>query len=148
MDSAGAPASRAAGLADDQAGGQIDMPRQRSLALDPIDQQAPRAQPEILARLGHGQTFVGWSMALGRRWRIDCAIQEVDAERHQILFRMSLPFEARGRRTRAGGGGQEGEKEAIVDVRAEQVAAPDRCSAVRATVFRRLHRPAPALALE
>ena len=39
-----------------------------------------------------GQTFVGWSRALGRRWRIDGEIQEVDAERHQILFRMSYPF--------------------------------------------------------
>lgn len=39
-----------------------------------------------------GQTFVGWSRALGRRWRIDGKIQEVDAERHQILFQMSYPF--------------------------------------------------------
>lgn len=39
-----------------------------------------------------GQTFIGWSRALGRRWRIDGEIQEVDAERHHILFRTSLPF--------------------------------------------------------
>lgn len=48
-----------------------------------------RVEPEGLAVVG--QTFVGWSRALGRRWRIDGEIQEVDAERHQILFRMSLP---------------------------------------------------------
>ena len=47
-------------------------------------------KPEGLAVVG--QTFVGWSRAMGRRWRIDGAIQEVDVERHQILFRTSLPF--------------------------------------------------------
>jgi hypothetical protein len=39
-----------------------------------------------------GQTFVGWSRALGKRWRIDGEIQEVDADRHQILFIMAYPF--------------------------------------------------------
>jgi hypothetical protein len=48
-----------------------------------------RVEPEGPAVVG--QRFVGWSRALGRRWRIDGEIQEVDAERHQILFRMSLP---------------------------------------------------------
>ena len=39
-----------------------------------------------------GQKFVGWSRALCRRWRIDGEIQEVDTQRNQILFRMSLPL--------------------------------------------------------
>ncbi|MGH9352614.1 MAG: hypothetical protein ACRD2G_10710 [Terriglobia bacterium] len=40
-----------------------------------------------------GQKFVGWvgwSKALC--WRIGGEIEEVDGQRHQILFRMSLPF--------------------------------------------------------
>jgi len=49
-----------------------------------------RVEPEGPAVVG--QTFVGWSQALGRCWRIDGEIREVDAEHHQILFRMSLPF--------------------------------------------------------
>jgi len=49
-----------------------------------------RVEPEGPAAVG--QKFVGWTRALGRRWRIDGEIQEVDAERHQILFRMSLPL--------------------------------------------------------
>ncbi len=49
-----------------------------------------RVEPEGSAVVG--QTFGGWSKALGRRWPIDGEIQEVDAEHHQILFRMSLPF--------------------------------------------------------
>src|SRR5438128_2315338 len=39
-----------------------------------------------------GQKLAGWSRALCRRWRIDLEIEEVDAERHHILFRMSLPL--------------------------------------------------------
>jgi uncharacterized protein YndB with AHSA1/START domain len=39
-----------------------------------------------------GQKLVGWSRALGRRWRVEGEIQDVDAEMHQILFRMSLPL--------------------------------------------------------
>jgi hypothetical protein len=35
---------------------------------------------------------VGWSRALGRRWWINGAIEEVDAARHQIRFRMAYPF--------------------------------------------------------
>ena len=54
------------------------------------DLTVERVEPEGLAVVG--QTFVGWSRALGRRWRIDGEIQEVDAERHHILFRMSYPF--------------------------------------------------------
>ena len=55
------------------------------------DLTVDRVEPEGPAVVG--QTFVGWSSALGRRWRIDGAIQEVDAERHQILFRMAYPFD-------------------------------------------------------
>src|SRR5262245_12821333 len=47
-------------------------------------------EPEGVAVVG--QQFVGWSRALGRKWRIDVEIQEVDAQRHQLLFRMSYPF--------------------------------------------------------
>ena len=54
------------------------------------DLTVERVAPEGSAVVG--QTFVGWSRALGRRWRIDGEIQEVDAERHQILFRMAYPF--------------------------------------------------------
>ena len=54
------------------------------------DLTVERVEPEGSAVVG--QKFVGWSRALGRRWRVDGEIQEVDAERHQILFRMSLPF--------------------------------------------------------
>ena len=39
-----------------------------------------------------GQKFVGWTKPLCRRWRLDGEIQELDAERHHILFHMSLPF--------------------------------------------------------
>jgi len=54
------------------------------------DLTVERVEPEGPAAAG--QKFVGWTRALGRRWRIDGEIQEVDTERHQILFRMSLPF--------------------------------------------------------
>lgn len=39
-----------------------------------------------------GQRFFGSSRGLGRRWQVDGEIQEVDAQRHHILFRMSFPF--------------------------------------------------------
>jgi uncharacterized protein YndB with AHSA1/START domain len=39
-----------------------------------------------------GQRLVGWTRALCRRWRFEGEIQEVNAARHQILFRMSLPL--------------------------------------------------------
>ena len=54
------------------------------------DLTVERVEPQGPAVVG--QTFVGWTRALGRRWRIDGEVQEVDAQRHQILFRMSLPF--------------------------------------------------------
>jgi hypothetical protein len=54
------------------------------------DLTVERVEPEGPAVVG--QQFVGWSRALCRRWRIDGEIQEVDAGRHQILFRTSLPF--------------------------------------------------------
>jgi uncharacterized protein YndB with AHSA1/START domain len=54
------------------------------------DLQVERVEPEGPAKVG--QKFVGWTRALCRHWRIDGEIQEVDTQRHQILFRMSLPF--------------------------------------------------------
>jgi uncharacterized protein YndB with AHSA1/START domain len=54
------------------------------------DLTVERVEPEGPAVVG--QTFVGWSRAFGRRWRIDGDIREVDAGRHQIQFRTSLPF--------------------------------------------------------
>ena len=39
-----------------------------------------------------GQRFTGWSWALGRRWRFDGEVLEVDPDRRQIRFRMSLPL--------------------------------------------------------
>lgn len=41
-----------------------------------------------------GQKIVGWTKPLFRRWRwrLDGEIQELDAERHQIVFHMSMPF--------------------------------------------------------
>jgi len=58
------------------------------------DVTVERVEPEGPAVVG--QTFADWSRALGRRWPIDGEIQQVDAQRHQILFRMSLPFGAVG----------------------------------------------------
>ena len=54
------------------------------------DLTVERVEPEGPAVVG--QKFVGWSRALCRRWRVSGEIQEVDAQRHHILFRMSLPF--------------------------------------------------------
>ena len=39
-----------------------------------------------------GQRLAGWTRALCRRWRIEGEVVEVDAERHQIRFLMSLPL--------------------------------------------------------
>ena len=54
------------------------------------DLRVERVEPE--GRAVVGQKFVGWSRALCRRWEISGEIQEVNAERHQILFRLFLPF--------------------------------------------------------
>jgi hypothetical protein len=54
------------------------------------DMTVERVEPEGPARLG--QKFVWSSRALCRRWRIDGEIQEVDAQRHHILFRLTLPL--------------------------------------------------------
>jgi hypothetical protein len=54
------------------------------------DLTVERVEPEGPAVVG--QKFVGWSRALCQRWQISGEIREVDAQRHQILFRMSLPF--------------------------------------------------------
>ena len=55
-----------------------------------LDLTVERLEPEGPA--ASGQRFGGWSRALCRRWRIDGEVVEVDAERHQIRFRMSLPL--------------------------------------------------------
>ena len=39
-----------------------------------------------------GQKFAGWTRNLCKRWRVDGEVQEVDAARHQILFRTALPL--------------------------------------------------------
>jgi hypothetical protein len=39
-----------------------------------------------------GQRFCGWSQALCKRWRIAGEVEEVDAQRHHIQFRMTLPL--------------------------------------------------------
>ncbi len=39
-----------------------------------------------------GQKIADWSRALAKLWQVEGEIQEVDAERHHILFRMSLPL--------------------------------------------------------
>ena len=54
------------------------------------DLTVERVEPEGPAAAG--QKFAGWSRALGRRWRIDGEIRKVDAARHHILFRTSLPL--------------------------------------------------------
>jgi hypothetical protein len=54
------------------------------------DLTVERVEPEGPATVG--QKIAGWTRALCRRWQIDGEIQEVDKERHQILFRMSLPL--------------------------------------------------------
>jgi hypothetical protein len=39
-----------------------------------------------------GQRFVGWTRALCRRWTVEGEVVAVDAVRHHIQFRMSLPL--------------------------------------------------------
>ncbi len=39
-----------------------------------------------------GQVFTVSAPAFGKRWRVSFAIQHVDAARHQIRFRVTLPF--------------------------------------------------------
>src|SRR6516162_5816658 len=55
-----------------------------------LDLTVERIEPDGPA--APGQKFVGWTRELCRRWRIDGEIVEVDPGRHQILFRMALPF--------------------------------------------------------
>jgi hypothetical protein len=54
------------------------------------DLTVERVEPDGPAAAG--QRFAGWTRALGRRWPIDGEVLEVDAERHQIRLRMSLPL--------------------------------------------------------
>ncbi len=54
------------------------------------DMTVEQVEPEGLASAG--QRFVGWSRAMCRRWRIEGEVLEVDAVRHQIRFRTSLPL--------------------------------------------------------
>jgi hypothetical protein len=54
------------------------------------DLTVERVEPEGPAEVG--QKLVGWSRALCRRWRLEGAIEEVDAQRHHIQFRMALPL--------------------------------------------------------
>jgi hypothetical protein len=39
-----------------------------------------------------GQVITAWSRALGKKWDVSLTIELVDAERHQLRFRSSLPF--------------------------------------------------------
>jgi hypothetical protein len=51
--------------------------------------QVERVEPAGPATVG--QKIFGWTpKVLGWRWRIDGEIQEVDTQRHEILFRVSL----------------------------------------------------------
>jgi hypothetical protein len=52
------------------------------------DMTVERVVPEGPAMVG--QKFVWSSRALCRRWQIDGEIQELDAQRHHILFRLNL----------------------------------------------------------
>ena len=54
------------------------------------DLTVERVEPEGPA--APGQRFAGWSRALYRRWRLRGEVLEVDARRHRIRFRMSLPL--------------------------------------------------------
>jgi Polyketide cyclase / dehydrase and lipid transport len=38
------------------------------------------------------QTIQGWTQALGKRWMVNIRVESVDAERHQIRFRSTLPL--------------------------------------------------------
>jgi hypothetical protein len=54
------------------------------------DVSIERVEPEGPA--APGQRFLGSSRALGRRWRVEGEVREVDHSRRQILFRMILPL--------------------------------------------------------
>jgi hypothetical protein len=55
------------------------------------DWKVERVEPEGPATVG--QKIFGWTpRVLLWRWRLDGVIQEVDTERHEILFRVSLPW--------------------------------------------------------
>ena len=55
-----------------------------------LDLTVERVEPDGPAAAG--QKFAGWTRALCRRWRIDGEVLEVDAERHHVRFRTSLPL--------------------------------------------------------
>lgn len=55
-----------------------------------LDLTVERVEPAGPAAAG--QRFVGWSRALCRRWRVEGEVVEVDAARHTIRFRTSLPL--------------------------------------------------------
>src|SRR5437763_16185049 len=54
------------------------------------DMTIERVEPEGPAAVG--QKFTGWTGNLCKRWQVDGEVQEVDAVRHQILFRTTLPL--------------------------------------------------------
>jgi uncharacterized protein YndB with AHSA1/START domain len=54
------------------------------------DMTVERLEPEGPAVVG--QKLFASTRALGRRWVVEGEIREVDTERHQILFHMSLPL--------------------------------------------------------
>ncbi len=39
-----------------------------------------------------GQVVSGWSKALGRRWPVSMAIESMNAEKHQMLLKTTLPL--------------------------------------------------------
>jgi hypothetical protein len=55
-----------------------------------LDVTVDRVEPEGPAAAG--QRFAGWTRGLCRQWRIGGEILEVDTQRHQIRYRMSLPL--------------------------------------------------------
>jgi hypothetical protein len=55
-----------------------------------LDLTVERVEPDGPA--APGQRFAGWSRELCRRWRLGGEVMEVDVERHQIRFRIDLPF--------------------------------------------------------
>jgi hypothetical protein len=55
-----------------------------------LDLTVERVEPAGPAAVG--QRFAGWTRALCRRWQVEGEVVEVNAERHQIRFRMSLPL--------------------------------------------------------
>ena len=55
-----------------------------------FDLNVERVEPAGLAK--PGQRIAGWTRELGKRWNIEGEIEDVNTERHQLRFRMSLPF--------------------------------------------------------